>query len=91
MGGTVKDTVDKVTDPVKDTADKAGDAVKDTVDKAGKAVDDTADKATDVVPTPSASETGVPDNCPVATDDEGATSRPLLRSRTTRGTWRPVR
>ncbi|MFD4712452.1 hypothetical protein ACFWN5_22650 [Streptomyces sp. NPDC058430] len=71
VGGTVKDTVDKVTEPVKDTADKAGDAVKDTVDKAGKAVDDTADKATDVVPTPSASETGVPDNCPVATDDEG--------------------
>ncbi|MEV6696483.1 hypothetical protein AB0M68_04850 [Streptomyces sp. NPDC051453] len=60
VGGTVKDTVDKVTKPVKDTADKAG-----------KAVDDTADKATDVVPTPSASETGVPDNCPVATDDEG--------------------
>ncbi|MFD5121767.1 hypothetical protein [Streptomyces sp. NPDC058385] len=70
-GSTVKDTVDKVTKPVEDTADKAGDAVKDTVDKAGKAVDDTADKATDVVPTPSASETGVPDNCPVATDDEG--------------------
>jgi hypothetical protein len=71
VGGTVEDTVDKVTDPVKDTADKAGDAVKDTVDKAGKAVDDTADKATKVVPTPSASETGVPDNCPAATDAEG--------------------
>ncbi|MFG2660630.1 hypothetical protein [Streptomyces sp. NPDC048425] len=71
VGGTVKDTVDKVTDPVKDTADKAGDAVKDTVDKAGKAVDDTADKATKVVPTPAASETGVPDNCPAATDAEG--------------------
>ncbi|MGW6354525.1 hypothetical protein ACWFR5_04790 [Streptomyces sp. NPDC055092] len=71
VGGTVKDTVDKVTKPVEDTADKAGDAVKDTVDKAGKAVDDTADKATEVVPTPSASETGVPDNCPAATDAEG--------------------
>ncbi|WSW24853.1 hypothetical protein OG698_17390 [Streptomyces sp. NBC_01003] len=71
VGGTVKDTVDKVTEPVKDTADKAGDAVKDTVDKAGKAVDDTADKATEVVPTPSSGETGVPDNCPVATDAEG--------------------
>jgi len=71
VGGTVKDTVDKVTKPVKDTTGKVGDTVKDTVDKAGKAVDDTADKATDVVPTPSASETGVPDNCPVATDDEG--------------------
>ncbi|MFD3477995.1 hypothetical protein [Streptomyces sp. NPDC058695] len=71
VGGTVKDTVDKVTEPVKDTADKAGDAVKDTVDKAGKAVDDTADKATKVVPTPSSGETGVPDNCPVATDAEG--------------------
>ncbi|MFD3559324.1 hypothetical protein ACFWVU_06600 [Streptomyces sp. NPDC058686] len=71
VGGTVKDTVGKVTKPVTDTADKAGDAVKDTVDKAGKAVDDAADKATKVVPTPSPSETGVPDNCPVATDAEG--------------------
>ncbi|MFA3840816.1 hypothetical protein [Streptomyces aureus] len=67
VGGTVKDTVDKVTKPVKDTTD----TVKDTVDKAGKAVDDTADKVTEVVPTPSAGETGVPDNCPAATDAEG--------------------
>ncbi|MFF2504534.1 hypothetical protein ACFVTY_14330 [Streptomyces sp. NPDC058067] len=65
VGGTVKDTVDKVTKPVTDT-------VKDTADKAGKAVKDTTDKVTKVVPAaPLPGASAAPDNCPAATDAEG--------------------
>ncbi|WP_237536331.1 hypothetical protein [Streptomyces sp. SID5785] len=73
-------------DAVKDTVDGAGKAVEDTVDGVGKTVGDTADKAKDVTEgaadevkdkatdaaTPSPDATEVPDNCPVATDAEGA-------------------
>jgi hypothetical protein len=66
-GDAVKDTVDKAGDTVKDTVGKVGDAAKDTADKAKDSVDKATESAT---PSPSATE--VPDNCPVATDAEGA-------------------
>ncbi|WP_369249261.1 hypothetical protein [Streptomyces sp. R41] len=67
---TVKDTTDKVTETVKDT-------VKDTTDTASKAASDTTEKvqeAADAVtatPSPSASSSTDPSDCPVATDEEG--------------------
>ncbi|MEV1023447.1 hypothetical protein [Streptomyces sp. NPDC050264] len=71
LGSTVKDTVDGVGDTVKDTTDKAGDAVKDTKDGVDKATEDATKKATEAA-TPSPSATGIPEDCPVATDAEGA-------------------
>ncbi|MFE3636232.1 hypothetical protein [Streptomyces sp. NPDC059168] len=66
--GTVKDTVEKttktVTDTVEDTTDKASEAAEDTT----RAVEDAAESAT---PSPSASSTTSPDDCPAATDAEG--------------------
>ncbi|GAA2317940.1 hypothetical protein OKJ48_03515 [Streptomyces kunmingensis] len=70
LGDAVKDTVDGVGDTVKDTTDKAGDAVKDTTDGLDKAAEDAKKKAEEAA-TPSPSASGVPDNCPVATDAEG--------------------
>ncbi|MEV6962944.1 hypothetical protein AB0M97_28030 [Streptomyces sp. NPDC051207] len=77
----VKDTTGKVTDTVRDTvedatgkvSDPAGDAADAVGDAAGDAVDDAAGDAKDAVPTPSpsASATTDPDDCPAATDAEG--------------------
>ncbi|WP_020122728.1 hypothetical protein [Streptomyces canus] len=77
-GGTVDKTTEKVTDTVKDT-------VKDTTDKASKATEDTtkavedatkaAEAAADATasPSPSASSSTDPEDCPAATDDVGDT------------------
>ncbi|SNX64113.1 hypothetical protein SAMN06272735_5928 [Streptomyces sp. TLI_55] len=65
-GDAVKDTTEKVTDTVKDTTDKATKAAEDTTD----AVKEAAEEAT-AGPSPSASSTTDPDDCPVATDAEG--------------------
>ncbi|MFC9962073.1 hypothetical protein ACFVIB_32490 [Streptomyces nigra] len=66
----VKETTDKVTDTagkaVEDAGDKASDAGKDTSD----AVKEAADEVT-ATPSPSESAGVDPDDCPVATDDEG--------------------
>jgi len=64
-GDPVKDTTEKVTDTVKDTTDKATKAAEDTTD----AVKEAAEEAT-ASPSPSASSTTDPDDCPVATDAE---------------------
>jgi hypothetical protein len=72
-------SADKAEDPVKDTVDKAEDTVKDVTDAATDAAEDTADKAEEAAddatasptPSPSASSTTDPDDCPTATDDEG--------------------
>jgi len=64
----VKDTVEKAEDTVKDVTDAATDAAEDTADKAEKAADDATASPT---PSPSASSTTDPDDCPTATDDEG--------------------
>ncbi|MGY0018755.1 hypothetical protein ACVHNB_07175 [Streptomyces sp. YJ-C3] len=71
VGDAVKDTVDGVGDTVKDTTDRAGDAVKDTKDSVDKATEDAAKKAEEAA-TPSPSASGIPDDCPVATDAAGA-------------------
>ncbi|WP_419667425.1 hypothetical protein [Streptomyces sp. 2-1] len=72
-------STDKAEDPVKDTVEKAEDTVKDVTDAATDAAEDTADKAEEAAddatasptPSPSASSTTDPDDCPAATDDEG--------------------
>ncbi|MBW8818408.1 MAG: hypothetical protein JF598_09290 [Streptomyces sp.] len=79
-GDTAKETTEKVTDTVKDT-------VKDTTDTASKAAEDTtkavedATKAAEAAaaadatasPSPSASSTTDPEDCPAATDEVGDT------------------
>ncbi|MDN3024928.1 hypothetical protein [Streptomyces sp. S.PB5] len=72
----VKDTTDKVTDTVKDT-------VKDTTDAASKAAEDTTDAVKEAAeeatasPSPSASSSTDPDDCPVATDAVGGVDNPV--------------
>ncbi|MFE9439112.1 hypothetical protein ACFYO2_08910 [Streptomyces sp. NPDC006602] len=69
----VKETTEKVTgaadDTVKDTTDTASKAAEDTT----KAVEDAAEAAADATatPSPSASSTTDPEDCPVATEAEG--------------------
>ncbi|MFJ9736306.1 hypothetical protein ACIRUL_33975 [Streptomyces sp. NPDC101171] len=73
--GTVKDTVEKTTKTVTDTVKDTTDTVKDTTDKVSKAAEDTTktveDAAGSATPSPSASSTTSPDDCPAATDAEG--------------------
>jgi uncharacterized protein YjbJ (UPF0337 family) len=71
-----KDTAE-ASDPVKDTAEKVTDTVKDTVegatDKASEAAQDATEAAGEATasPSPSASSTTDPEDCPAATDEEG--------------------
>jgi gas vesicle protein len=78
---TVKDTTGKVTDTVKDTVkdttDKASKAAEDTTKAVEKAAEDAADKATST-PSPSATSTTDPDDCPAATDAEGGIDNKIL-------------
>ncbi|MEU6388493.1 hypothetical protein [Streptomyces sp. NPDC046939] len=71
LGAAVKDTVGGVGEAAKDATgkvtDKAGDAVEGTEDAAKK-----AEESATPTPSPSASATGIPEDCPVATDAEGA-------------------
>ncbi|WP_328780382.1 hypothetical protein OHT68_15360 [Streptomyces canus] len=78
-GDTAKETTEKVTDTVKDTVkdttDTASKAAKDTT----KAVEDTTKAAEEAAadatasPSPSASSSTDPEDCPAATDDVGDT------------------
>ncbi|MET8486118.1 hypothetical protein ABZV76_19605 [Streptomyces tendae] len=83
---TAKDTVEGATD----TASKAAEDTKDTVDKATEAAKEAAEKAKEdaakatedatATPSPSASESASgtdPDDCPVATDEEGGVDNKL--------------
>ncbi len=76
----VKDTTEKVTgtvdDTVKDTTDAASKAAEDTT----KAVEDAAEDAADATatPSPSASSTTDPEDCPVATDAVGDVDNKVL-------------
>ncbi|MFD3382007.1 MULTISPECIES: hypothetical protein [unclassified Streptomyces] len=63
-----EDTVEKAEDTVEDVTDAATDAAEDTAEKAEEAADDATASPT---PSPSASSTTDPDDCPAATDDEG--------------------
>ncbi|MEU7473137.1 hypothetical protein AB0A94_32260 [Streptomyces sp. NPDC044984] len=84
---TVEETTEKVTDTAKDTAkdttDKASDAageaeetVEETVEE--DAGDGTATPGATASPSPSASATVDPEDCPVATDAEGGVDNELL-------------
>ncbi|MEU0254461.1 hypothetical protein ABZ299_18550 [Streptomyces sp. NPDC006184] len=75
---TVKGTVDKATDPVKDTAEKATDTVKDTTAKAGDAAKNAGDATASATPSPSASSSTSPDDCPAATDKVGGVDNGIL-------------
>ncbi|MFF2204360.1 hypothetical protein [Streptomyces sp. NPDC058145] len=66
--GTVKDTVEKTTKTVTDTVKDTTDTVSKTAEDTTQAVKDAAGSAT---PSPSASSTTSPDDCPAATDAEG--------------------
>ncbi|MEV5868831.1 hypothetical protein ACWDVX_29200 [Streptomyces tendae] len=83
---TAKDTVEGATD----TASKAAEDTKDTVDKATEAAKEAVEKAKEdaakatedatATPSPSASESASgtdPDDCPVATDEEGGVDNKL--------------
>ena len=80
VSDTVKDTTDKVTDTVKSTTEKTEKTVEDTTKKATDAAKDaaeTAQAAASATPSPSASSSTDPDNCPVATDEEGGVDNPV--------------
>jgi hypothetical protein len=74
---TVEEAEKKVTDTAEDTKDSVEDTAKDVTDAASKAAEDTTDKAAEAAgeatatPSPSASSTTDPEDCPTATDDEG--------------------
>ncbi|WP_435215685.1 hypothetical protein [Streptomyces sp. bgisy034] len=66
----VKETTEKVTDTVKDTAEGATDKASEAARDATEAAEDATDEAT-ATPSPSASSSTDPENCPAATDEEG--------------------
>ena len=72
---------DKAEDPVKDTVDKVEDTAKDVTDAASEAAEDTKEKAekaageATATPSPSASSSTDPDDCPTSTDDEGGVEK----------------
>ncbi|MFH9042650.1 hypothetical protein ACH4FA_25325 [Streptomyces sp. NPDC017966] len=81
---TVKETTEKVTEAAKDTVEDAGDkaseATEETVEEAAEeAVEEaTAAPGATASPSPSASATVDPEDCPVATDAEGGVDNKLL-------------
>ncbi|MEU9290632.1 hypothetical protein AB0D57_39845 [Streptomyces sp. NPDC048275] len=74
---TVKDTTDKVTttvdDIVKDATDTASEVAEDTTETVTEAADEAATSS----PSPSESSAVDPDDCPVATDEEGGVDNPV--------------
>ncbi|CCK27367.1 hypothetical protein BN159_2988 [Streptomyces davaonensis JCM 4913] len=66
----VKETADKVTDTVEDTAKDTTDAASDAVEDTTEAAEEAAEEAT-ATPSPSASSTTDPEDCPAATDEKG--------------------
>ncbi|MEU9734970.1 hypothetical protein [Streptomyces sp. NPDC048002] len=65
-----EDAVDEVTDTVEDAAKDTTDAAADAAEDTAEEVEEAAEEAT-ATPSPSASETTDPEDCPVATDDKG--------------------
>jgi hypothetical protein len=76
----VKEATEKVTDTVddtvKDTTDTASKAAEDTTKAVGEAAEDAADAT--ATPSPSASSTTDPEDCPVATEAEGDVDNKVL-------------
>ncbi|MFF5154662.1 hypothetical protein ACFY3N_00065 [Streptomyces sp. NPDC000348] len=80
--GTVEKTTEKVTEAAKDTAGettgKASDAEETAEEAAGEATEEAATPGATASPSPSASATVDPEDCPVATDAEGGVDNELL-------------
>ncbi|MFF9758761.1 hypothetical protein ACF1G4_04185 [Streptomyces caelestis] len=85
--GTAGETTEKVTEAVEDTAEDVGDKASETTGDAEETVGETAgEEATEEAaapgatasPSPSASATVDPEDCPVATDAEGGVDNELL-------------
>jgi hypothetical protein len=67
-----KETTDEVTETVEDAVKDTTDAASPVAEATGEAVDEVADEATaTATPSPSASSTTDPEDCPAATDDKG--------------------
>ncbi|WP_405619270.1 hypothetical protein [Streptomyces sp. NBC_00076] len=87
---TDKGTSGSLTDTTKKLTDTVGDTVKGTTDGASKTVEDTTEAVEKAVkeaggavgkaasPSPSASSTTDPEDCPAATDDEGGVDNKIL-------------
>ncbi|KOT39468.1 membrane-bound hydrophilic protein [Streptomyces caelestis] len=85
--GTAGETTEKATEAVEDTAEDVGDKASETTGDAEETVGETAgEEATEEAaapeatasPSPSASATVDPEDCPVATDAEGGVDNELL-------------
>lgn len=72
----VKETTAKVTDTVEDTVGDVTDKASEAAEDATEAAEEAADEAT-ATPSPSASSTTDPDDCPAATDEEGGVDNTL--------------
>ncbi|MEW2076860.1 hypothetical protein AB0941_25000 [Streptomyces sp. NPDC013433] len=84
---TVEETTEKVTETAKDTAEDAGDKASEATEDTKETVEEAAEEATEEAtatpgatasPSPSASATVDPEDCPVATDAEGGVDNKLL-------------
>ncbi|AVH56409.1 MULTISPECIES: hypothetical protein [Streptomyces] len=75
--GTVEDTADKVTETVEDTVKDATDTASEAASDAQDAVTKAAEEAATASPSPSASSTVDPSDCPVATDEKGGIDNPV--------------
>ncbi|MER7484992.1 hypothetical protein ABTY20_03360 [Streptomyces sp. NPDC126497] len=84
--GTAGETTEKVTEAAEDTAEDVGDKASETTEDAKGTVGETAGEATEEAappeatasPSPSASATVDPEDCPVATDAEGGVDNEIL-------------
>ncbi len=76
----VKETTEKVTDTVDDTVKDTTDAASEAAEDTSKAVEEAAEEAADATatPSPSASSTTDPEDCPVATDEVGGVDNKVL-------------
>lgn len=84
---TVKETTEKVTEAAKDTAEDSGDKASESAGDTKETVEEAAEEATEEAPatpgataspSPSASATVDPEDCPIATDAEGGVDNELL-------------
>ncbi|MEV0174840.1 hypothetical protein AB0I00_27430 [Streptomyces sp. NPDC050803] len=66
----VQETADKVTDTVEDTVKDTTETAEDATEAVEEAAQEAAEEAT-ATPSPSASSTTDPEDCPVATDEKG--------------------
>lgn len=80
---TVEETTEKVTEAAKGTTEDTGDKASETAEDTKETVEEAAEEATatpgaTASPSPSASATVDPEDCPVATDAEGGVDNKIL-------------